>query len=239
MRLKVVLHCVQCHLVLLILIGFAAGGYLLREELGTFLGWPGMGKPPQPVAAPDRQGAGDRLLAASSPTVAPQALRPGLRSESPGDLSTAGRVSTSGVVVAGRDRLDVSQSLTPGEFRFRPMDDAMSTDSPGVDAERRSEMLAVARRAYWNHDIALAIKHYQALTQAYPNDPDFYGEMGNIYYEQGEHELAAQAYHEAGLLLLGRGQRTRARELADLVQKIAPDSARDLLERLQGTRYLR
>jgi len=102
-------------------------------------------------------------------------------------------------------------------------------------AERRNEMLAAARRAYWNHDLPLSIRHYQALIQAFPNDPDYFGEVGNIYFEQGRNEQAAQAYYEAALLLLARGQRTRAGEMVELLQKTSPSHAESLLERLQGT----
>lgn len=236
MSLKWLLHCVQCHLVLLILVGFAVAGYLLRDELGTLVGWPGASQQPSPVAAPERQGARSQLAAPLPSAPGPAVSDPGLRSDVPPQSSAAASVSDQDMVVAGEGTLDPSPSVTQGEFRFRPMDDSMSTDSPDVDAGRRGEMLAVARRAYWNHDIALALKHYQALTQAYPNDPDFYGEMGNIYYGQGDYERAGQAYYEAGLLLLRRGQQTRARDLVDLLQKTAPAQAEDLLQQLQGTR---
>ena len=161
---------------------------------------------------------------------------PGPDGRVPVNPPTAGSIAVADVGPARRDGLDASPSATEGKFRFRPMDDSTSAENADLNSERRRELLAAARRAYWNHDIPLAIQHYQALAQAYPNDPDVFGEMGNIYYEQGEYEQAGRAYYEAGLLLLRRGQHTRARELAGLIEKTAPKYAQDLLERLQGTR---
>ena len=234
MRLRSLLHCIQCHLVLLILVGLAVAGYLLRDELGILIGWPGTGPQSATAIAPVGQGGTEQGATPLPPAVGVPGR--GLGSEDAPEPSMVEGSTTYDRGGVGQGGLDVSPWLTQGEFHFRPMDDSISPDSSDVDAERKREMLAVARRAYWNHDIPLAIRHYQALTRAYPNDPDFYGEMGNIYYEQGEHELAGQAYSQAGLLLLRRGQRARARELADLVQKIAPSYAQDLLERLQGAR---
>jgi tetratricopeptide (TPR) repeat protein len=103
------------------------------------------------------------------------------------------------------------------------------------DPERKQEMLAAARRAYWSKDIPLAIRRYQALIQGYPNEPDYYGELGNIYFKEGEHERAGEAYYEAALLLLDRGERDRAKDLLDLLEKTAPAYAEELARRLAGT----
>lgn len=239
MRLRFLLHCVQCHLVLLILVAFGVAGYLLRDELGALVARPqpgsGLTQPRSAIDAKESPGpAGAGFTSPGSPgdglEAAARQSGTGLHPQPSAERGLAPAPAASAV---RQGPLDADSLLTQGEFSFRPLDDEVASD-PG-DAERRNEMLAAARRAYWNHDLPLAIRHYQALIQAFPNDPDYFGEVGNIYFEQGRNEQAAQAYYEAALLLLARGQRTRAGEMVELLQKTSPSHAESLLERLQGT----
>lgn len=238
MGLKSLLHCVQCHLVLLILVGFLVAGYLLRDGLAVLVGWPGSqpGVAQQPLPVDTNGGAGGMFAGPVSSAAQPEAPpTPDQGAERHrGPWTDRRAVPVTGLSVGRESPPVVGPLLTQGEFRFRPLDDSTPTDS--ADGERRTEMLAAARRAYWIQDIPLAIRHYQALIQAYPNDPDSFGEIGNIYFEQGEHELAGQAYYEAASLLLRRGQTTRARELVELLEKTSPGHAESLLEQLQGNR---
>lgn len=240
MRLRFLLHCVQCHLVLVILVAFGVAGYLLRDDLGALVAGP------QPASGLTQQRAvidANESPGAASAGFAPPGSPGGGPEAEGGQFGTDLHPQSSaewGVVAAPdasapqQGPLDADSLLTEGEFSFRPLDDELASD-PG-DTERRNEMLAAARRAYWNHDLPLSIRHYQALIQAFPNDPDYFGEVGNIYFEQGQNEQAGQAYYEAALLLLARGQRTRAREMVELLRKTSPSHAESLLERLQGTR---
>jgi len=236
MRLKSLFRCLGCHLILVILVCFSVAGYLLRGELTTLLGWaevePGLTQRPMPevqsVAPAPGQGATEPV-AGTGEAVAP-APRP-----------SAGALGQQHPMVGPEEpeeRLPegaAPRDVVPryGGFRFRPLDDAGLPE--GADAERRNEMLAAARRAYWSDNAPLAIRHYEALIAAYPNEPDFFGELGNIYYQQGEQERAGQAYYQAALLLLRRGNRERAEDLADLLRSTAPGYAEELSKHLQGT----
>lgn len=84
---------------------------------------------------------------------------------------------------------------------------------PGTRAATRQD----ARRAFWDGRLSDAEAIYLQLLEIDSDDPDLFGELGNLYLAQGKDREAADAYYEAGVWLLQRGDRTRAGEIADLL----------------------
>ena len=110
---------------------------------------------------------------------------------------------------------------------------------PGVGVARQSasrstpevkpyELLAAAREAFWLHNYDDAEKNYQALTELEPQNPDGYGELGNMYFSQGRWEEAAAAYYEAGTRLVSEGRLDSARELVKVIRGLNGQQADDL-----------
>ena len=129
-----------------------------------------------------------------------------------------------------------SATFSSEDFRFRPLEDAPASSYEGVVGNNREDdLLNRARRAFWNDDLPAAVGHYQALIKAFPNNPDYLGELGNVYFEQRERELAAQAYFESAVRLENQGERHRAVKLAELLQKIDPTYAKALEEYLDSS----
>jgi tetratricopeptide (TPR) repeat protein len=89
--------------------------------------------------------------------------------------------------------------------------------------------LVRARKAYWANDYARAIDEYQRLIKRHPQNPDYLGELGNIYYTLNNDQRAAELYFEAAMLFLQQNNEQHARSL------LAPITAlnRELGERLQ------
>jgi tetratricopeptide (TPR) repeat protein len=96
--------------------------------------------------------------------------------------------------------------------------------------------LATARQAFWQQDLDGAIKAYRAAIAADPENPDAYGELGNIYLGQGERDAASQAYLEAGLRLIEQGRPERAVRLLRVISGLDRDRARTLAQALYEAR---
>jgi tetratricopeptide (TPR) repeat protein len=93
----------------------------------------------------------------------------------------------------------------------RPPDATVAPPGEGVASR------SLAREAYWSGRPDDAELLYRRLVERYPDDPDLYGELGNLYLAQGRDGAAADAYFEAGLRQLRRGETDRARRVADLL----------------------
>lgn len=78
---------------------------------------------------------------------------------------------------------------------------------------QQDERLMTARKAYWDKNYTLAIRHYQQLIQENNNNPDHLGELGNVYYALNDNQNAASAYFQAALLLLEQKKPQKARLL--------------------------
>jgi hypothetical protein len=102
------------------------------------------------------------------------------------------------------------------------------------DGKKAYELLAAAREAYWLHDFEMAETHYQQLIQMEPDNPDGYGELGNMYFAQGQWEQAAAAYYEAGVRLLETGMVEEARQMVDVIRGLNGAQADDLQERINA-----
>ncbi len=98
-------------------------------------------------------------------------------------------------------------------------------------AKKPYELLAAAREAFWLHNYEDAEKNYRALTKLEPENPDGYGELGNMYFSQGRWEEAAAAYYDAGIRLVREGHIDRARELVSVIRRLNGKQA-DELEKL-------
>ena len=66
------------------------------------------------------------------------------------------------------------------------------------------------------------------LLQLEPDNPDGYGELGNMFFSQGLWELAASAYFEAGTRLVKEGQLEQARQLVDVIRGLDGTQADEL-----------
>jgi len=90
------------------------------------------------------------------------------------------------------------------------------------------ELLAAAREDFWLHNYDDAEKNYLALTELEPQNPDGYGELGNMYFSQGRWEKAAAAYYEAGTRLVSEGRLDSARELVNVIRGLNGQQADEL-----------
>lgn len=82
-----------------------------------------------------------------------------------------------------------------------------------------SDYLRGAREAFAAGDSPWAIYYYSVYLQQQVTDIDVWGELGNVYYLEGEYAKAAKAYFNVANLLIDRGQTARALELMPVIEE--------------------
>lgn len=122
---------------------------------------------------------------------------------------------------------DVTVSAEDEQAMLPPL----AAAAPAVDeAVSTYRLLAAAREAYWLRDYATAEQKYQAMIELDPNNPDGYGELGNMYFSQGKWDLASAAYFEAGKRLADEGLLTEAQQLVDVLKGLQGPQADELAQ---------
>ena len=82
-----------------------------------------------------------------------------------------------------------------------------------VNAATQDEMLQQARQAYWDKEYTLSIEIYRSLIGQNPENPDYRGELGNIYYAMNDYPNASDLFYQAAQLLISQNQMDRAQSL--------------------------
>lgn len=100
-------------------------------------------------------------------------------------------------------------------YQFRPPE-----QQPVEDAEIQEDLLQQARKAYWNDDLEKARTLYQAYINLNPENPDGYGELGNLLSTQGNLNSAAHMYRKAAELLEKEGKSEQAAQLKEVLSSI-------------------
>lgn len=123
---------------------------------------------------------------------------------------------------------DVSQSVPATE---PDQTAAASTDKEAV-ATSHAELIGQARLAFQSGDSNKAISLYQELSDLNPDDPNAYGEMGNVLYAQGKWKEAGKAYYEAAIRLKRQGRMGQVQYLFRVIQGLDQESAEKLRSQL-------
>ncbi|WP_308388672.1 hypothetical protein [Acidithiobacillus sp. AMEEHan] len=112
--------------------------------------------------------------------------------------------------------LQVAPIAAPGMATAEP--------APKLSADQQQELMS-ARAAYWHHDIPAAISQYEDLIKKVPDAAFAYGELGNVYYMNGQREKAAENFERAALLLIQQGHDQRAASLIPVLGALDPAMA--------------
>ena len=110
----------------------------------------------------------------------------------------------------------------------KPLTTAPNRDAAPATSETPYEVMAKAREAFWLRDFELAEQQYRKLTLLEPDNPDGYGELGNMYFSQGKWDDSAAAYYQAGTRLLNEGLVQDARQMVDVIRGLKGSQADDL-----------
>jgi LysM repeat protein len=95
-----------------------------------------------------------------------------------------------------------------------------------------SDYLRGAREAFAAGDSPWAIYYYSVYLEQKATDMNVWGELGNVYYLEGEYSEAAKAYFNVANLLIDRGQTVRALELIPVIEEGDAGLAAAIYQRL-------
>ena len=149
------------------------------------------------------------------PTVTPEA-------ETATSTEPAGSVST-----------DQEVASAEPETTTQPEQAAVSSDKQAV-VKSHAQLINEARMAFQAGNPDQAVSLYQELAELNPDDPNVYGELGNVYYAQGKWKQAGQAYYEAATRLLQHGQTGQVHYLYMVIQGLDQESAEKLRGQIGG-----
>ena len=111
-------------------------------------------------------------------------------------------------------------------------DEVLAKGSSDQDFIGIDELWLQARAAYGRGDLATATQHYLALSEQQSDNPDVFGELGNVYYARGNFPQAGEAYYKAAIRLLELGQMGQMQYLVRVIEGLSPDNAAKLKQRL-------
>jgi tetratricopeptide (TPR) repeat protein len=85
-----------------------------------------------------------------------------------------------------------------------------------------------ARKSFYQRKYDVSEKNYQYVIDHTEDNFDAYGELGNVYFNQGKNKQAAAAYFSAASILVSKGQIRRAESLIGLLRHLDKDKAEEL-----------
>lgn len=85
-----------------------------------------------------------------------------------------------------------------------------------------------ARKSFYQRNYQLSEQSYQQVIDKTKDNFDAYGELGNVYFNQGKNKQAASAYFEAAAILVRNGQVNRAKSLMGLLRHLDESKADEL-----------
>jgi len=85
-----------------------------------------------------------------------------------------------------------------------------------------------ARKSFYQRRYKLSEQSYQEVIKNTTDNFDAYGELGNVYFNQGKNAEAASAYFEAASILVRKGQVRRAKSLMGLLRHLDDSKAVEL-----------
>jgi hypothetical protein len=188
----------------------------------------------------DALAAGEETGAAvAPPPPATQAVTPGpleAEADMPAQETTAGAMQTGETA-----ELEFAPAPEPSVPVATPAASSSAPEAATVPGTADSappvtpyRLLAAAREAFWLRDYAAAEQKYQEMIALDPDNPDGYGELGNMYFSQGDWDKASASYYEAGTRLAAQGRFDRARQLVEVIRGLNGGQAGDLEQQIDA-----
>lgn len=144
--------------------------------------------------------------------VARSAAPSGERSSGPSPLRPTRPEGHPAAAVVGQESASAEQPASTGMTDLSP------------DA-----LLVQAREAFRSGRLEEAETLYRRYIRRRPDDPDGFGELGNVYHALGRDEAARDAYFQAGLRLKLGGDEARLARLRQWLENVGDPRARDLV----------
>ncbi len=128
-----------------------------------------------------------------------------------------------------------SNGATEGHFVSTEIEKQLdNVDKNGrlIDETQQGDIIRtswiVARESFYQRKYELSEQNYQKIIDSTEDNFDAYGELGNVYFNQGKNEQAASAYFQAAAILVRKGQVNRALSLMGLLRHLDKSKANEL-----------
>ena len=175
------------------------------------------------ITVPDDAAAGTATAMETVPIAATEETAPAE------DVAPTDVKQTDTAPVASEESVTTADSPPAVEPLAVPVNEAAAPQAVvNTPSESPYEVMAKAREAFWLRDFEEAEQQYRKLTQLEPDNPDGYGEMGNMYFSQGNWDESAAAYYEAGIRLLKEGRVQQALQMVEVIRGLNGAQADDL-----------
>lgn len=242
--MKKILHWLACHTVILVLLVFLAIAVFFRGPL--FGIWPEPEKtttsPTQTQASSEQPGEAQQSFQPEA-EAKPAAVKPEISAQKPVSQQAEPQ---SAKPAASLDNTPAETPLTGPEADPEYESDTGSLPNTVIErtkpeilrqeenyqfrppqeepyqpvAEDSGDKLQKARKAYWNDDLQKSRSLYEQYIAVNPQDPDGYGELGNLLSTMGDLDKAAQMYRKAADLLISKGEIEQAQRLEEVLSSI-------------------
>ncbi len=153
----------------------------------------------------------------------------------PAGASTAGLEPPAQPVNPAQPMPQPASPSTAGLQTPVPAAPAASADAQAATPANLEDGLADARAKYWQNDIPGAIAAYRALLEEYPDNETLHGELGNIYFLNGQRVEAATQYEAAAMAALKAGHRQQAQALLGVLGSLDRSAAERVQAALEET----
>ncbi len=163
----------------------------------------------------------------ASPLVKPEVVAPVKHEAAPMAHAPAVRETPPQRVTVEAEPADkfVSPQL---EKQLNNVDKNGKVINPALKGYAIRESWVTARKSFYQRKYELSEQSYRDVISNTSDNFDAYGELGNVYFNQGKNTEAAEAYFEAAAILLRKGQVGRARSLMGLLKHLDETRAVDL-----------
>ena len=139
--------------------------------------------------------------------------------------ATDGTPTTGGAVQRNAEQAFVSPEI---EKQLENVDKQGRVIDESKEENTVKEDWITARKSFYQRNYELSEQSYQKVIENTEDNFDAYGELGNVYFNQGKNEQAASAYYEAAAILVRKGQVGRARSLIGLLRHLDKSKATEL-----------
>ena len=136
----------------------------------------------------------------------------------------------SGIIIA-----KVDEPVAAKEAVIEPVKENNKTEELPVvvkdsDTSSERDLLIKARNSFNHGKVVQSENIYIELTQLDNDNPDVFGELGNVYYSQGKWDEAGQAYYEAAVRLISAGNYNQVAYLQRVIKGLNTEHAEKLAQ---------
>lgn len=177
-----------------------------QEDVKTLIGRAKQPNAPTPLAAKAPQVAAPT---ANAPVVVPATTTP----------TAAAPVATTEKPVEAAPPAPTAAPPIAQTAAVAPAGNAPKGAPVAGQSVKLSDYLNGAREAFAAGDTPWAIYYYSVYLEQKKSDANVWGELGNVYYFDGDFSEAAKSYFNVANLLIDRGQTARALELIPVIEE--------------------